>query len=121
MDYATVRHYNESNHGSAASLKVTGTERVTPNLTSGNIINQLLKREAYWIYTVNSSEPHGQNESLDLSPFLKCVPVCLTCTVSVCQQVTHGGKVQPQNLLPSLPLFLRQLQIFMCKSHLFFS
>ncbi len=70
MDYAIVRHYKERNHGPAASLKFTGIERVTPNPRGGNIINQLLKREAYWIYTLNSLELHGLNEALDLSPLL---------------------------------------------------
>lgn len=70
MDYTIARHDKERNHGSAASFKSIGIKRVTPNPRGCNIINQLLKRVAYWIYTLNSLEPHELSEKLDLSPFL---------------------------------------------------
>lgn len=41
MDYTIVSHCKDRNHGSAASLKFKGIERVTPNTGGGNIINQL--------------------------------------------------------------------------------
>ncbi len=67
MDYATARRYKERDH---AFLKFIGIETVNPIPSNGSTINQLLKREACWIYTLNSMEPHGLNEELDLSPFL---------------------------------------------------
>lgn len=70
MDYAIARHYKEKNHGSAASLKFIGIERIQQKPRGGNIIKQLLQREAYWIHELNTVEPHGLNELQDLSVFL---------------------------------------------------
>ncbi|KAL2080587.1 hypothetical protein ACEWY4_024380 [Coilia grayii] len=70
MDYAIARHYKVMNHGSATSLKFIGLERVQPNPRGGNLIKQLLQREAYWINELNTVEPHGLNELQDLSVFL---------------------------------------------------
>lgn len=70
MDYAIARHCREKNHGSVVSLKFLGIERISPSPRGGNIVKQLLQREAYWIYTLNTMEPRGLNENLDLSSFL---------------------------------------------------
>lgn len=70
MEYAIARHYKERNHGSASTLKFLGIERVMPSPRGGDIIKQLLKREAYWIHKLNTVEPHGLNEKQDLSVFL---------------------------------------------------
>ena len=70
MDYAIARHYKEKNHGLATSLKFISIERVRPNPRGGNLINQLLRREAFWIYELNTIEPYGLNETQDLSSFL---------------------------------------------------
>lgn len=40
------------------------------NPRGGNLINQLLRREAFWIYELNTIEPYGLNETQDLSSFL---------------------------------------------------
>ena len=48
MDYAIARH-KEKNDGPATSLKFIGIERVLPSPRGGNLIKQLLRREAYWI------------------------------------------------------------------------
>lgn len=70
MDYTIARHYRDRNHGSGASFKFIGIERILPNPRGGNLVQKLLKREAYWIYTLNSMEPHGLNESSGLRSYL---------------------------------------------------
>ncbi len=70
MDYAIARHYKERAHGSAASLKFVGLEKISPSPRGGDIVKRLRQRESFWIFTLNSMEPHGLNQSLDLSSFL---------------------------------------------------
>ncbi len=70
LDYAIARHHKDKNHGSAASLRFTGTERVLPNPRGGNMVKQLLRREAFWINELSTIEPFGTNDSQDLSCFL---------------------------------------------------
>ena len=69
MSCAIAMHYN----GSATSFKCIGIERVRLNPREGNLINQLLKRELFWIYELNTIELCGLNETQDLSlsSFLK--------------------------------------------------
>ena len=61
MDYAIARH-KEKNDGPATSLKFIGIERVLPSPRGGNLIKQLLRREAYWIHELNTVEPNGLNK-----------------------------------------------------------
>lgn len=70
MDYAIARHYAAANHGTVSSLKFCGIEKVSLSVRGGDIVNKLLRREAYWIDTLNSVEPNGLNESLSFSCFL---------------------------------------------------
>uniref|UniRef100_A0A667YBI4 Uncharacterized protein n=1 Tax=Myripristis murdjan TaxID=586833 RepID=A0A667YBI4_9TELE len=70
LDYAIARHYKEKNHGSAASLRFIGIERLLPIPRGGNIIKQLLRREAFWINELFTVEPFGMNDSHDLTCFL---------------------------------------------------
>ena len=77
VDYAIARHYKEKNHGLATSLKFIGNERVRPNPRGGNLINQLLRREAFWIYELNTIEPYGLYETQDLSFCLRYVNINL--------------------------------------------
>ena len=70
MEYAIARHYKERGHGSTASLKFMGIEKVTLPPRGGDMKKLLLQREAFWIFTLNSVEPHGLNESLELNSFL---------------------------------------------------
>ena len=70
MDYAIARHYAKAQHGSAATLKFWGIEKVSPLPRGGDMVNKLLKREAYWIFSLNTVEPNGLNEELSLSCFL---------------------------------------------------
>lgn len=46
-------------HGLATTLKCISFERVRPNPRRGNLINQFLGREAFWIHRFNTIEPHG--------------------------------------------------------------
>ena len=70
MDYAIARHYKEKNHGSAATLKFIGIEKVTLPPRGGDHKKLLLQTEAQWIFRLNSIEPYGLNENLDLSSYL---------------------------------------------------
>ena len=70
LEYAMARHYIQANHGSPASLKFWGIEKVSSLLRGGDIIKKLLRREAHWIYTLNTLEPSGLNEELNLSCYL---------------------------------------------------
>ncbi len=69
MDDAIARHYVQANHGSAASLKFWGIEKNLYDVVVV-MVDKLLKREAFWVYTFNTVEPYGQNEGLSLSYFL---------------------------------------------------
>ncbi len=70
MDFSIARHYRDRNHGFAASLKFVGIERVLPNPRGENLVQKLLQTEAYWIFALNSIEPHGLSEIVDFSSFL---------------------------------------------------
>ena len=70
MDYAIARHYSQFKHGSPASLKFWGIEKVSLSARGGDIINKLLRREAFWINELNTVDPLGLNEELNLSCFL---------------------------------------------------
>ncbi len=67
--YAMARHYDQVKHGSVASLKFWGIEKTPPLSRGGDIINKL-RREAYWIFTLNIIEPFGLNGEMNLSCFL---------------------------------------------------
>ncbi len=69
-DYAMAQHYAQASHGSAGTLKFWGIDKVSPASGGGDIINSLLRKEALWSYTLNTVEPHGINEELNLSCFL---------------------------------------------------
>ena len=70
LEYAMARHYKEANHGSPASLRFWGIEKIPTSSRGGDMIKRLLCREAYWIHTLNTLEPMGLNEELKLSCFL---------------------------------------------------
>ena len=65
-----ARHYVEASHGSVASLKFIGIEKITIPLRGGDIIKKLLQREAFWIYTLNAASAGGVNDQPNLSCFL---------------------------------------------------
>lgn len=68
--YAMARHYEQMQHGSPATFRFWGIESVSPSPRGGDIIQKLLQREAFWIFTLNTVEPDGLNEELSLSCFL---------------------------------------------------
>lgn len=47
MEYAIARQSAQADHGSAASLKFLGIEKMSPSHRGGDIVNSLLHREAY--------------------------------------------------------------------------
>lgn len=59
MDYAIARHYLKANHGSCASLKFWGIDIISPPYRGGDMIKLILRREAFWILTLNTMEAHG--------------------------------------------------------------
>ncbi|XP_063044279.1 uncharacterized protein LOC134438605 [Engraulis encrasicolus] len=62
-------HFKEARHNVSA-LKYMGIELVKMPRRGGNIDNLLLKRELYWIYTLDTMAPRGMNEDFSIKPFL---------------------------------------------------
>ena len=69
-DYAIARHYINAGHGSSASLKFWGLEKVEQSPRGGDHNSRLLRREAHWVFKLNSVEPYGLNDSNNLSCYL---------------------------------------------------
>lgn len=61
--YRKIMHSIQKNDGSATSLKFIGIERVKPNPRGGDLINQVLRRDAFWSYELNTVQPYGLNKS----------------------------------------------------------
>ncbi|XP_041922081.1 uncharacterized protein LOC121685553 [Alosa sapidissima] len=53
-----------------SSLRYCGIEVVKTPTRGGDINSLLLKKEAFWIYTLDTLAPRGMNEEFDLRPFL---------------------------------------------------
>ncbi|KAL2087323.1 hypothetical protein ACEWY4_018382 [Coilia grayii] len=66
---SVARHFNRQNH-STKDLKYMGIEAVQAPRRGGDRDNLLLKREAFWIYTLDTLIPKGMNEEIVLSCFL---------------------------------------------------
>lgn len=62
-------HFNTFNHN-LATLQYIGIEHVAIPRRGGDIDNLLLRREAFYIYTLNTIAPKGMNMYFDLKPFL---------------------------------------------------
>lgn len=62
-------HFFTANH-IVRALKYEGIEQTKPSKRGGDINTQLLRREAFWIYTLDTISPRGKNEEFDLRPFL---------------------------------------------------
>uniref|UniRef100_A0A3Q0RSG0 Helix-turn-helix domain-containing protein n=1 Tax=Amphilophus citrinellus TaxID=61819 RepID=A0A3Q0RSG0_AMPCI len=52
------------------TLHYCGIETIKLHRWGGDVNTLLLKRQAYWIYTLHTLAPHGLNEDIDLRPFL---------------------------------------------------
>lgn len=64
------------NYDSAASLNFWRIEDISPSPTV-RWLNSLLLREAYWIHPLNTVEPFGLNEELNLSNLLHFINAVL--------------------------------------------
>lgn len=62
-------HFSQSQHN-VSTLKYIGIEQIQLPRRGGDIDTLLLRREAYWIYTLDTLNPKGLNEDFDLRPFL---------------------------------------------------
>ena len=66
---SVARHFNAVGHD-VCTLRFQGLEVVNPSKRGGDRGKSLLKREAYWIHTLQTECPRGLNEELLLSCFL---------------------------------------------------
>ena len=64
-----AKHFNQMKHN-VASLSYIGIERVCLPRRGGDINQLFLKRELFWIYTLDTMSPKGMNEEMDIRPFL---------------------------------------------------
>ncbi len=64
-----AQNFSKFKH-SVSTLQYIGIEAVKLPRRGGDINNLLLKREAYWIYTLNTLSPNVLNQDLDICPFL---------------------------------------------------
>lgn len=62
-------HFSAANHN-VSTLKYIRIETIKPLRRGGDINSLLLKRELYWIHTLNTLAPKGLNEDFDIRPFL---------------------------------------------------
>ena len=69
MSSPIAAHFIEAGH-SISSLRYTGIEHVSLSRRGGDLERQLLRREAYWMYFLNTRAPFGLNIDYDLRPFL---------------------------------------------------
>ena len=60
------KHFLEADHDFNRDFKLIIIEEITNHsLTKEQIRNTLLKREDFWIQTLNTLEPHGFNDRLN--------------------------------------------------------
>ena len=62
-------HFTQHGH-SVSTLRYSGIEVIKSPRRGGDINALLLKREAFWIYSLETLSPKGLNEEFDLRPFL---------------------------------------------------
>ncbi|OCT67250.1 hypothetical protein XELAEV_18038534mg, partial [Xenopus laevis] len=55
------------NDGDCSRLRIQGIEKITPIARGGDLIQRLLYREAYWIFTLETRQPLGLNLCFDIS------------------------------------------------------
>ncbi|XP_073426664.1 uncharacterized protein [Dendrobates tinctorius] len=68
---SVAAHFLECHGGSPKSLRVMGLEGVQTSIRGGKITNELLRREARWIFELKSLAPGGLNEELLYTGFYK--------------------------------------------------
>ncbi|OCT58568.1 hypothetical protein XELAEV_18002002mg [Xenopus laevis] len=66
---ATVvsRHFSECSDRVCSHLRIQGIEKITPTAKGGDLMQRLLYREAYWIFTLETRQPLGLNLRFDIS------------------------------------------------------
>lgn len=62
-------HFTQASHN-VSSLRYIGIELVKQPARGGDINSLILRREAFWIYTLDTLAPKGLNVDFDLRPFL---------------------------------------------------
>ncbi len=67
--YPVAAHFAEAAH-STSSLRYIGIEKVAHLRRGGDFNKLLLKREAFWIYSLNTLAPNGLKIDFDLRHFL---------------------------------------------------
>ncbi|CAJ0966697.1 unnamed protein product [Ranitomeya imitator] len=68
----TLPKHFKSHHGSNPKwLRVRGIDRVQAGIRGGDYKKELLKREARWIVSLNTTTPRGLNESLSFKSFFR--------------------------------------------------
>ncbi|XP_069609775.1 uncharacterized protein [Ranitomeya imitator] len=68
---SVAKHFLEVHAGSGASLRVMGLEKVNTSIRGRDPVEDLLCREARWIYELDCLVPQGLNEELLYSGFYK--------------------------------------------------
>ncbi|OCT70141.1 hypothetical protein XELAEV_18037062mg [Xenopus laevis] len=65
-----VQHCRDNRHN-VSSLRIMGIEQIVNSSGGVDRNTLLLRKEAEWIYRLNTITPHGLNDSLNLSCFLQ--------------------------------------------------
>ncbi|OCT68936.1 hypothetical protein XELAEV_18040245mg [Xenopus laevis] len=61
------RHFFDCNNGDVKCLDIQGIEKIEPVYRGGNLMERLLHREAFWIFTLGTRQPAGLNLRFDIS------------------------------------------------------
>ncbi|OCT61623.1 hypothetical protein XELAEV_18047651mg [Xenopus laevis] len=55
------------NKGNIDHFQIQGIERVTAPYRGGDMLQKILKREVFWIFTLDTRLPKGMNSEFDIS------------------------------------------------------
>lgn len=64
-DTAVSRHLWQQHGGDISNIRFQGIERIQPSIRGGDTDRRILQREAFWIFTLQTSTPHGLNDQLN--------------------------------------------------------
>lgn len=70
LNYPMAKHFKQAGHSSPNSLRAMVIEVVPQNPMGGDRLQQLLRRETFWIDRLNAMTHPGLNEEIEFSPFL---------------------------------------------------
>lgn len=68
--HSVPRHFAEYHNKSTEGLEVWILEQMPKNLSQAERFQKLCERETYWIYSLNTLNPGGINEELEISTIL---------------------------------------------------